>query len=49
MKGKRFGKAGNRLVIEEFLLGEEVSILAFSDGENFLPMLPSQDHKKINE
>ncbi len=49
MKGKRFGKAGNRLVIEEFLLGEEVSILAFSDGENFLPMLPSQDHKKIND
>ena len=40
-----FGEAGNTVVIEEFLKGEEASYLAFSDGENILPLASSQDHK----
>ncbi|NOY76234.1 MAG: phosphoribosylamine--glycine ligase, partial [Calditrichaeota bacterium] len=40
-----FGEAGHKVVIEEFLEGEEVSILALSDGKNVLPLIPSQDHK----
>lgn len=44
--GKRvFGAAGARLVVEEFLEGEEASFLAFCDGKSFLPMATSQDHK----
>ena len=42
----RFGTAGQKIVLEEFLKGEEVSILAFTDGENILPLVPSQDHKR---
>ncbi len=42
-----FGAAGNRLVVEEFLEGEEVTVLAFCDKEHVLPMVPSQDHKRI--
>lgn len=41
-----FGSAGRRVVIEEFLTGEEVSILAFCDGETIVPMVSSQDHKR---
>jgi phosphoribosylamine--glycine ligase len=41
-----FGDAGSRLVIEEYLEGPEASIMAFTDGENVLPMPPSQDHKR---
>lgn len=40
-----FGEAGAKVVIEEFLEGEEASVLAFCDGKTFLPMVPSQDHK----
>jgi len=40
-----FGQAGARVVIEEFLTGEEVSVLAFTDGETVIPMVSSQDHK----
>lgn len=45
MVRKVYGEAGNRIVIEERLIGEEVSVLAFTDGEVVLPMLPAQDHK----
>ena len=44
---KKFGKAGERIVIEEFLEGEEASILAFVDGESYLLLVPSQDHKPV--
>ena len=47
MKKKTFGEAGRQIVIEEFLEGEEVSILAFCDGKTVVPMVSSQDHKKI--
>ncbi|HOQ07085.1 MAG TPA: phosphoribosylamine--glycine ligase [Clostridiales bacterium] len=46
MSDKIFGNAGNRVVIEEFLTGTEVSILAFTDGETLVPMISSQDHKR---
>ncbi len=42
-----FGEAGDRVVIEERLVGEEASFIAFSDGEQVLPMASSQDHKSI--
>ena len=45
----RFGRAGQEIVIEECMTGEEVSLLAFSDGKTILPMLPVQDHKRIGE
>jgi phosphoribosylamine--glycine ligase len=41
-----FGSAGNRVVIEEFLVGQEVSILSFTDGKTIVPMVSSQDHKR---
>jgi phosphoribosylamine--glycine ligase len=44
---KEFGAAGARVLIEEYLEGEEVSILAFADGETVVPMLPAQDHKRV--
>jgi phosphoribosylamine---glycine ligase len=47
MVNRIFGAAGDRLVIEEYLEGEEVSIMAFTDGECVVPMPPSQDHKRI--
>ncbi|MFH1943790.1 MAG: phosphoribosylamine--glycine ligase [bacterium] len=49
MKNKDFGEAGNRLVIEEFLKGEEASVLAISDGENFVVLPAAQDHKAVFE
>lgn len=45
MEDKAFGDAGNRVLIEECLFGEEASILAFSDGKTVVPMASSQDHK----
>lgn len=47
MVDKVFGDAGSQVVIEEFLQGQEMSILAFVDGETVRPMVPSQDHKPI--
>jgi phosphoribosylamine--glycine ligase len=47
MKEKAFGASGNHIVIEEFLVGEEASFMAFCDGKSFLPMVPSQDHKAV--
>lgn len=46
MSDKVFGSAGERIVIEEFLTGPEVSILAFTDGKTIIPMVSSQDHKR---
>lgn len=45
LAGNRFGEAGHRVVIEEFLAGEEASFIVMSDGRNVLPMATSQDHK----
>jgi len=42
-----FGEAGNEVVIEERLSGEEVSLMAFTDGKTIVPMLPAQDHKRL--
>jgi phosphoribosylamine--glycine ligase len=47
MESRAFGDAGDRVVIEEFLTGEEASFIAFSDGKTVLPMATSQDHKPI--
>lgn len=47
MAEKAFGQAGERVVVEEFLTGEEASILALVDGRDHLIMIPSQDHKPI--
>ena len=44
---KTFGEAGSELIIEERLSGEEVSLMAFTDGETIVPMLPAQDHKRL--
>ena len=45
----QFGKAGEQIIIEECLVGEEVSILAVTDGLTIRPLLPAQDHKRIGE
>ena len=49
LSGNAFGEAGCRVVIEEFLPGEEASFIVMVDGENVLPMATSQDHKRIGE
>ena len=46
MEDGAFGRAGSRVVIEEFMEGEEASLLAFTDGETIVPMISSQDHKR---
>lgn len=46
MQDKKFGKSGDRIVIEEFLTGPEVSVLAFTDGNCIKPMVSSMDHKR---
>ena len=47
MKTREFGVAGDKVVIEECMVGDEVSVIALSDGENFVTLVPSQDHKRI--
>jgi phosphoribosylamine--glycine ligase len=49
MQDKQFGSAGDRLVIEEFMIGREVSVLAFCDGKRILPMTSAQDHKRAKD
>ena len=49
MGAHKFGSAGNRVVIEEFMEGEEASLLAFTDGKTIVPMLAAQDHKRVND
>ena len=46
MEDKIFGESGSKLVVEEFLTGPEVSVLAFTDGETVVPMISSMDHKR---
>jgi phosphoribosylamine--glycine ligase len=48
MQDKAFGDAGSKVVIEEFLQGEEASYIAFTDGKTVLPLPTSQDHKAVN-
>lgn len=49
LSGNAFGEAGCRVVIEEFLTGEEASFIVMVDGKNVLPMATSQDHKPVGE
>ncbi len=49
MLDKHFGESGNRVVIEEFLEGPEVSVLAFTDGKTVKPMVSSMDHKRVGD
>jgi phosphoribosylamine--glycine ligase len=44
-----FGQAGQRVLIEQFLDGEELTIMAFTDGRTVVPMLPAQDHKRVGD
>lgn len=46
MEDKKFGESGNKVVIEEFLTGPEVSVLSFTDGKTVCPMVSSKDHKR---
>ena len=49
MEDKQFGAAGNRMVIEEFMTGREVSVLCFCDGTHVVPMTSAQDHKRAKD
>ena len=49
MRGGKFGKSGERVVIEEYLEGPEVSVLAFTDGKTIRPMVSSMDHKRAGD
>ncbi len=49
MQDKMFGKSGDNIVIEEFLTGPEVSVLAFTDGKTVVPMVSSMDHKRVGD
>ncbi len=49
MMDKHFGSAGNRMVIEEFMTGREVSVLSFVDGKTIKPMTSAQDHKRAKD
>jgi phosphoribosylamine--glycine ligase len=49
LSGNAFGEAGHRVVIEEYLDGEEASFIVMADGKNALPMATSQDHKRVGD
>ena len=49
LEDKAFGEAGSRVVIEDFLNGEELTIMAFTDGKTVIPLVPAQDHKRIGD
>ena len=49
MEDGKFGLSGSKVVVEEFLTGPEVSVLAFTDGESVIPMVSSMDHKRIGD
>jgi len=49
MQDKQFGASGDKVVIEEFLTGPEVSVLAFTDGKTLVPMISSMDHKRAGD
>ena len=49
MGDKKFGEAGVRVVIEEYMPGEEASLLAFTDGKTVVPMIAAQDHKRVGD
>ncbi len=49
LEQKQFGDAGARVMIEEFLEGEELTLMAFADGRTVIPMLAAQDHKRVGE
>ncbi len=49
MGDHKFGAAGAQVVIEEFMEGEEASLLAFTDGKTIVPMIAAQDHKRVND
>ncbi len=49
MGNHKFGQAGAHVVIEEFMEGEEASLLAFTDGNTIVPMVAAQDHKRVND
>ena len=49
MQDRKFGASGERIVIEEFLEGPEVSVLAFTDGKSMVPMVSSMDHKRAGD
>ena len=48
LSGRQFGQAGKRVIVEEFLKGEEASFIVMTDGINILPLATSQDHKAVN-
>lgn len=49
MEKSLFGQAGHRVLIEEFLDGEELTLMAFTDGKTVVPMVPAQDHKRVGD
>ena len=49
LSDQRFGEAGAKVVLEEFLEGDELTVMAFTDGRTVIPMIPAQDHKRIGE
>lgn len=49
MRDKQFGASGDKIVVEEFLSGPEVSVLAFTDGKTLVPMVSSMDHKRAGD